>query len=105
MATTPNVISTFHKTIDTFKTKAGLSQDELKDFQMTSLDDLKLQISIIQNDQRQSKKLRYLKRLAPFLDSMEQYGRIIEVFLNVSDIIAFVWVCLDTLKASSDFTY
>lgn len=93
-----NLVSTFQKSMDAFKATAGLSHDELKDFQLTSLDDLKLQISIIQNDQRKSKKLRYLKRLAPFLDCMEQYGRIIEVFLNVSEIIAFIWVFKDFRK-------
>ncbi|KAF2642210.1 hypothetical protein P280DRAFT_449775 [Massarina eburnea CBS 473.64] len=87
----PNVVSTFQKSLSTFSANAGLSKDELKDFQLTSLDDLKLQISIIQNDQRKSAKLRYLKRLEPFLVAMEQYGQIVEVFLNVSDIIAFVW--------------
>lgn len=86
------IVSTFEKALTAFKTKAGLTQAELKDFQLTSLDDLKLQISIIQDDQRKSKKLRYLKRLGPFLDTMEQYGKIVEVFLNVSDIIAFIWV-------------
>jgi hypothetical protein len=78
-----NAASTFQKSLDGFKAKAGLSQDELKEFQLTTLNDLKLQISIIQGDQRKSKKLRYLKRLAPFLDTMEQYGKIVEVFLNV----------------------
>lgn len=88
----PVIISTFQKSLIAFKAKAGLTQAELKDFQLTSLDDLKHQISIIQNDQRKSKNMRYLKRLGPFLDAMEQYGKIIEVFLNVSDIIAFIWV-------------
>lgn len=85
--------STFQKSLDAFKINAGLSQAEITDFQMTSLNDLKLQISVIQNDQRKSKKMLYLRRLGPFLDAMEQYGRIIEVFLNVSDIVAFIWVC------------
>ncbi|KAF1840937.1 uncharacterized protein K460DRAFT_410330 [Cucurbitaria berberidis CBS 394.84] len=87
----PNVVSTFEKSLNAFKTKAGLSPDELKVFQLTSLDDLRRQIAIIQDDQRKSKKMRYLKRLGPFLDTMEQYGKIVEVFLNISDIIAFIW--------------
>jgi uncharacterized protein involved in exopolysaccharide biosynthesis len=82
----------FHRSIEAFRAKAGLSQDELQDFELTSLDDLKAQISIIQSDQRRSKKLLYLKRLGPFLDTMEQYGKIIEVFLNIHEVVAFVWV-------------
>ncbi|CAI6332799.1 unnamed protein product [Periconia digitata] len=81
----------FQDAIRNFKSTAGLTQAELRDFSQTSLDDLKQCIATIQNDQRASRKLRYLKRLGPFLDTMERYGKIIEVFLNVSDIIAFVW--------------
>lgn len=94
MANPPPVCpSTFERSLDAFKTNARLSQAEIADFQMTSLDDLKLQISIIQNDQRRSKRMLYLRRLGPFLDAIEQYGKIVEVFLNVSDIVAFIWVC------------
>ena len=82
----------FQDAIKNFKSTAGLTQAELRDFSQTSLGDLKQCIATIQNDQRASRKLRYLKRLGPFLDTMERYGKIIEVFLNVSDIIAFVWV-------------
>jgi hypothetical protein len=82
----------FQDAIKNFKSTAGLTQAELKDFSQTSLGDLKQCIATIQNDQRASRKLRYLKRLGPFLDTMERYGKIIEVFLNVSDIIAFIWV-------------
>ena len=92
MTNTSVTQSTFEKSINAFKAKAGLNPDELKDFQLTSLDDLKVQISIIQNDQRKSKKLMYLKRLGPFLDTMEQYGKIVEVFLNIHEAVAFVWV-------------
>ena len=95
MAATPsNVVSTFQRSLDAFKTKAGLSPEELKDFQLTSIDDLRRQIATIQNDQRKSKKMRYLKRLGPFLDTMEQYGKIVEVFLNLSEVVAFIWVCM-----------
>jgi hypothetical protein len=82
----------FQRSVDAFKAKAGLSQDELQDFKMTSIDDLKVQISIIQSDQRKNKKLLYLKRLGPFLDTMEQYGKIVEVFLNIHEVVAFIWV-------------
>jgi hypothetical protein len=92
MANTSVTLSTFQKSINAFKTKAGLTPDELRDFQLTTLDDLKVQMSIIQNDQRKSKKLQYLKRLGPFLDTMEQYGKIVEVFLNLHEVVAFVWV-------------
>jgi hypothetical protein len=84
----------FQDAIKNFRSTAGLTQAELKDFSQTSLSELKRCIATIQNDQRASRKLRYLKRLGPFLETMERYGKIIEVFLNVSDVIAFVWVRL-----------
>ncbi|XPS70547.1 hypothetical protein M3J09_002763 [Ascochyta lentis] len=86
-----NAASTFEDAIKNFKATAGLTQNELQDFAHTTLDDLKSSIAVIQNEQRASRKLRYLKRLGPFLDTMERYGKIIETFLNVSDLIAFIW--------------
>jgi hypothetical protein len=98
----PTPITTvFQRSVDAFKTKSGLSQDELQDFEMTSIDDLKVQISIIQSDQRKAKKLLYLKRLGPFLDTMEQYGKIVEVFLNIHEVVAFIWVGLSLVSLRS----
>ncbi|CEJ62169.1 hypothetical protein PMG11_10677 [Penicillium brasilianum] len=31
-------------------------------------------------------------RLSRFLDAMDQYGKVIEEFLNVTDVLAFVWM-------------
>ncbi|KAI2477453.1 Goodbye domain containing protein [Pyrenophora tritici-repentis] len=87
----PNIASAFERALEEFKKSAGLKQHEITNFQLTSLDDLRCKISDIQNEQRKTKKLVYLKRLGPFLETMEQYGTIIEVFLNISDFVAFIW--------------
>lgn len=97
----PQAVCAFRDSIKNFKATAGLTQAELQDFSHTTLDDLRQCIATIQNDQRASRKLRYLKRLGPFLDTMERYGKIIEVFLNVSDVIAFVWVSISTSSERS----
>lgn len=92
MSNAGSVRSVFEKLLDAFEAKAGLSPAELHDFKLTFLHDLKVQISIIQNEQRKSKKMIYLKRIAPFLDAMKQYGKAIEVFLNIHEVLAFIWV-------------
>lgn len=73
--------------------KAGLTPDEKDDFNMTDLDSLKQALSKMQKDQENKRSMMYMRRLEPFLTAMENYGKVIEVFLNTSDILAFVWVC------------
>lgn len=84
--------SYFDKALDTFRKGADLAETELADFEITDLQTLRQTIGDIQNKQAQIKKLMYMKRLDPFLKSMEDYGKVLEIFLNVSDFIAFVWV-------------
>ena len=87
-------LSEFQKAVDAFKINTALDETELADFQHTDLHSLRQAINTIQNEQAKNKKLMYMKRLEPFLKSMEDYGRVLEVFLNVSDFIAFVWVTM-----------
>jgi hypothetical protein len=88
----------FERALDDFRKTAGLDEGEMADFEITDLQALQQTIINIQNKQAQNKKLMYMKRLEPFLKSMAEYGQVIEVFLNVSDIIAFVWVNIVTLR-------
>lgn len=71
---------------------AALSKDERDSFESTSLQDLRQEITQIQEKQAQRRSMRYLRRLDPFLIAMEKYGKIIEIFLNTSDVVAFIWV-------------
>lgn len=82
----------FLQAIADFKTNSNLSQKELQNFQITKLNDLEAAMSQLQQRQSQTKRLRYMKRLEPFLETMKDYGKVIEVFVNTSDILAFVWV-------------
>ena len=84
----------FQKAIDVFKNKSDLSTKQLTDMQMTSLPDLQSALAEMQSKQRSSRTMRYLKRLQPFLDAMEQYSSVINIFANTSDIVAFIWVGL-----------
>ena len=75
--------------------RGKLTAKEIKDFQFASLDELHTALHSIQEQQIQRRSLQCLVRIQPFLRAMEQYGKVIEVFLNTNDILAFVWVCLN----------
>jgi hypothetical protein len=85
-------ISDFERAVEAFKENSALNEAELVDFQLTDLQSLQQAINAIQNQQAKNKKLMYMRRLKPFLDTMEDYGQILKAFLNTSNYIAFVWV-------------
>lgn len=70
-----------------------LTPTEHQDFQFTSHSDLLRAIEDIQQQQVKNTKLRCWAKIKPFLESMEQYGKVIEVFSNATSLLAFVWVC------------
>jgi len=65
---------------------------ERAEFQFVTIDDLRKAIDTIQEEQVKGRRLQNLTRIKPFLDLMEEYGKVIEVFLNTNNILAFVWV-------------
>jgi hypothetical protein len=83
--------------------KAGLTQEEKDDFKATDLGTLKQELSKMQKDQENRRSMMYMRRLEPFLTAMENYGKVIEVFLNTSDILAFVWVCGSHMASSCGY--
>jgi hypothetical protein len=85
-------ISDFERAVEAFKKNSALNEAELVDFQLTDLQSLQQAINAIQNQQAKNKKLMYMRRLKPFLDTMEDYGQILKALLNTSNYIAFVWV-------------
>ena len=78
--------------------KSHLSPEDQEKFGVTSLKDVQETIARIQSAQGSKRKMRNLTRLKGFIEAMEQYGQIIEVFLNVSEIISFVWVSRKSLS-------
>jgi hypothetical protein len=86
------ILSDFERAVEAFKKKSDLTEAELADFQLTDLQSLHQAINTIQNQQAKDKSLMYMRRLKPFLDTMEDYGQVLKVFLNASNFIAFVWV-------------
>lgn len=88
--------SAFQRALARFK--GHLSPEQQEEFSITSLEDVQETIVRIQDAQGSERRMRNFTRIKGFVEAMEQYGRIVEVFLNVSEIIAFIWVCRQTLS-------
>jgi len=86
---TPVLSTGFEKALKAFERR--LTPNEKAQFKATSLDDLKVTILSIQADQRSRKQMMNMSRVKSFLEAMEQFGKVIEVFLNVNNILSFVW--------------
>lgn len=68
-----------------------LSGSDLQNVRNTTYAQLCKEIERIQNEQKARADMRNLGRIKSFLEAMEQLSKVIEVFLNVSDVVAFVW--------------
>lgn len=84
----------FESSIDTLlsRFKPGLTKVELEHIEYTSSGDLHKAIAKIQEKQRDTKSYRNLRRIELFIVSMEEYGKVIDVFSNATPILAHVWV-------------
>ncbi|KAK3995723.1 hypothetical protein QBC44DRAFT_356077 [Cladorrhinum sp. PSN332] len=93
----------FQRSLERFRSR--LSDDQKKDFQMVSIDEVKVTIGKIQDKIGPEKELRNLARLRGFLEGMKQVEDLVTIFLNVSEVVAFVWgpIKLALLMASAHF--
>ena len=89
MSTTP-APSAFEIALDKFKKE--LRPKHRTAFQKTTLDDLLAEIDKIQKDQHSTRRLQAIGRLKPTLEALNQLGKVVETFVNTSEIVAFVWV-------------
>ncbi|OMP84370.1 Vegetative incompatibility protein HET-E-1 [Diplodia seriata] len=79
----------FQQRLEEFK--QNLSPDQEENFKFTTLDDLKRLVHSIQEEQTKSRRLTNLRRLAPFLEAMEQFDKVVQIFLNAADLLACIW--------------
>jgi len=82
--------NTFNEVLSHFM--ASLTDDQKEDFKLTTLDDLQNTVLDIQERKAASKTMRYVARMRPFLEAMDQFGKVVEVFLNASQFLAYIWV-------------
>jgi hypothetical protein len=83
--------NSFNLVLGEFKTR--LTDQEKSTFQVTTLKDLHITIETIQRQQASDKRLRGMQRLEVFLEGMKEYDKVIQVFVNSTPLLAFVWVC------------
>lgn len=74
------------------KFRQSLTDEQKQLFVASSLDNVKDEIQYIQGRYGSTKKLRRLNRLSKFLEAMAQIEQLVQIFLNVSEVVAFVWV-------------
>jgi len=80
----------FNRVLSEFKRE--LSQDEIHDFSFIVSTDLKHAILQLQEEQKSKKRMQNLNRLTAFIEAMDQFDKVVHVFLNASNYLGFIWV-------------
>ncbi|KAI1772544.1 hypothetical protein F4818DRAFT_426298 [Hypoxylon cercidicola] len=82
-------ISAFEAALGQFM--SDLKKKDRDKFRNTTLNDLIDEVEKIQKKQQSQRRGRNLARLKPFIEAMDQFGKVVEVFANTSEMVAFVW--------------
>ncbi|KAI1808973.1 WD40 repeat-like protein [Daldinia bambusicola] len=82
-------IEPFQRALNRFK--QSLTPDLVNEFAISSLTDVKKVCTEVQQKHGCSGKLRHMGRVRGFIEAMEQLGKVIEVFLNASELVCFLW--------------
>lgn len=90
--TMPVDLPPVHVSVQWFEANARLSAKEFNEFKTTSFLDLQKALSCLQNQQQNSRTMMYMRRLRPFLDSMEQHIQNAKEFMSTSDFSGLLWV-------------
>lgn len=72
-----------------------ITPEDVRMFSDTSLEDLWREARKVEQEQGARMDLRFMRRLEPFLRSLESYAGVIEVFCQGYSPMALVWVCRD----------
>jgi hypothetical protein len=94
------VTAVFNDTLAKFK--KDLKRRDLTTFQVTTLDKLQQTIVDIQAKQMNTRRLQCIRRLEPFIEAMNQFGKVIEPFCNANEFVAFVWGPLKFLLLTAE---
>ena len=82
--------ASFQRALERF-TKS-LSSKQREDFQACTLEDVIKEIGAIQERRGNERALRGIARLQKFIEAMKQYGELVNVFLNSTPFLGFIWV-------------
>jgi hypothetical protein len=83
----------FRKSVEKFRGR--LSDDQRRIFSTCTLEAVKRELQEIQDRIGPDKKLRNFTRMRKFLEGMKQVEELVKIFLNVHEVVAFVWVWFD----------
>jgi hypothetical protein len=72
--------------------KEKLKKQEARDLGLTTIDDLKTAIDRLQTEQHARRTLKNFGRLRGFIEATTEFGKIIEVYCQVHEVVAFIWV-------------
>jgi hypothetical protein len=81
----------FQKALDRFTN--SLSEEQKRDWAVTSYEDVEDAIDRIQCHYGDEKSMQSMFRLESFLEAMKEYGTVVELFLNCTPFVAYIWVC------------
>ena len=70
---------------------SGLSPAQIEDFRFTTLEDVYKVVVTIQAEQARRKEMMNLTRIQSFLEAMNHFGQDVEVFMNSSEFLPFIW--------------
>lgn len=76
------------------KFRDGLTEVQKQQFKKSDHDEVERAIKEIQAHLGSKKKLRNFDRVKVFLEGMAQVEQLVMIFLNVNDVVAFVWASL-----------
>ncbi|KAI1477416.1 hypothetical protein F4774DRAFT_420091 [Daldinia eschscholtzii] len=71
--------------------KRSLTLDLANEFSICSLADVDQVCKEIEKKHGCDGKLRHMRRLRGFMEAIEQFGKVIEVFVNASEVVCFIW--------------
>ncbi|KAF4631381.1 hypothetical protein G7Y89_g6756 [Cudoniella acicularis] len=79
----------FERVLEKFK--VPLKKKDRDNFQMTTLPQLQKAIADIQKKQQSERRMQNMTRLGRFVEAMEEYWKVVEVFCNSSQFLPFIW--------------
>ncbi|CAI7590736.1 unnamed protein product [Penicillium crustosum] len=79
----------FERSLEVFK--KDLNKKDRDNFKFSTLEDLEKCLTQLQAKHRSQRRMQNLNRLKPFLEAMNQFGKVVEVFCNSSELVPFLW--------------
>jgi hypothetical protein len=80
----------FETALDIFK--SGLTPQQREEFAVCTFGDVQTAIRDIQDRLGSQRRMRNMANMGKFIEAMTQLGQVVEVFLNVTSTLAFIWV-------------